>query len=132
MIPATPALLETFAPYTRNFGDVQITNVPAPINALGILLEMGLPVSKKIVVMELESPYLAYTWNGLEKEKFISSYQYLEEVTEDESIQNNVATYNPAMKTLTIHYHNGKNVIGRGHNKNLAKNWLDASFCFVD
>jgi hypothetical protein len=103
---------------------VVITNVPAPINALKMLLDMGLPVSKKIVVMQFEDDQ---TWN---RSTFVTSYQYLEEGTENNDIQNNVATYNPTMGTLIIHYNNGKNTVGRGHSKALAKTWLDASFCF--
>ena len=125
MIPYTPALEVAFAPYSRNFGDVVITNVTAPINALKILLDLGLPVSKKIVVMEFED---TQTWMP---QKFISSYQYLEEGTENDKNQNNVATYNPAMGTLTIHWASGKSNVGRGHWIGYAKKWLDASYCFA-
>ena len=125
MIPYTPALQAAFAPFSRNFGDVVITKVPAPINALKILLDLGLPVHKSIVVMEFEDNQ---TWN---RTKFVSSYQYLEEGTENDNIQNNVATYNPAMGTLTIHWSSGKSHVGRGHSKALVKSWLDASFCFA-
>jgi hypothetical protein len=124
MIPITPALLASFAPHARNYGDVVITNVPAPLNALKILLDMGLPVSKRIVVNEFETPYNTYTWEGMKKEMFISSYAYLEEGTDDNRIQNNVATYNPTMGTLTIHICSGANHIGRGHWKGYAKKWL--------
>lgn len=125
MIPYTSALEAAFAPYSHNFGDVVITKVPAPINALKILLDLGLPVHKKIVVMEFEDNQ---TWN---RTKFVSSYQYLEEGTENDKNQNNVATYNPAMGTLTIHWTSGKNHVGRGHWIGYAKKWLDASFCFA-
>jgi hypothetical protein len=125
MIPITPALEAAFAPFTRNYGDVVITKVPAPINALKILLDLGLPVSKRIVVMEFEDNQ---TWN---RTNFVSSYQYLEEGTENDKNQNNVATYNPAMGTLTIHICSGANHIGRGHWIGYAKKWLDASFCFA-
>ncbi len=134
MIPAPAALraiLEAAPPYFRNYGDVVITNVPAPINALKILLDMGLPIHKKIVVMEFDSPYNTFNGGTYGKERFVSSYQYLEEGTENDRNQNNVATYNPAMGTLTIHYNNSKNTIGRGHSKELAKQWLDASYCFA-
>lgn len=131
MIPYTPALEIAFAPFSRNFGNVVITNVSAPINALQILLDLGLPIHKKIVVMEFESPYNTYTWEGLKKEKFISSYQFLEEGTENDRNQNNVATYNPAMKTLTIHWASGNAHVGRGHWIGYAKKWLDASYCFA-
>lgn len=127
MIPYTQALDAAFAPYARNYGDVVITNVPAPINALKILLDLGLPVHKKIVVNEFESPY--NHWYG--KEKFISSYAYLEAGTENERNQNNIATYNPAMGTLTIHIPSGNKTIGRGHWIGYAKQWLDASYCFT-
>ena len=86
---------------------------------------MGLPVSKKIVVMEFEDNQ---TWN---RTKFVSSYQYLEAGTEGDENQNNVATYNPAMGTLIIHRSSGKSHVGRGHWIGYAKQWLDASFCFA-
>jgi hypothetical protein len=125
MIPYTPALEAAFAPFSRNFGDVVITNVPAPINALKILLDLGLPVSKRIVVVEFED---TQTWN---RTKFVSSYQYLEAGTENDKNQNNVATYNPAMGTLTIHWSSGKPHVGRGHWIGYANKWLDATFCFA-
>ena len=127
MISYTSVLEAAFAPFPRNYGDVVITNVPAPINALKMLLDLGLPIHKKIVVMEVEDRQ--NHWYG--KEKFVSSYQYLEEGTENDRTQNNVATYNPAMGTLTIHYASGKNHIGRGHWIGYAKKWLDASYCFA-
>lgn len=127
MIPYTPALEAAFSSFSRNFGDVVIMNVSAPINALQMLLDLGLPVSKKIVVMEFEDRQ--NHWYG--KEKFISSYQFLEEGTENDRNQNNVATYNPAMGTLTIHWASGKPHVGRGHWIGYAKKWLDASYCFA-
>jgi hypothetical protein len=132
MIQITPALQAAFAPHARNYGDVVITNVPAPINALKMLLDLGLPVSKRIVVNEFETPYNHFdVWGHYGKEKFISSYAYLEEGTENDCNQNNVATYNPTMGTLTIHICSGANHIGRGHWIGYAKKWLDASYCFA-
>jgi hypothetical protein len=96
-----------------------------------MLLDLGLPIHKKIVVIEVESPYNSFNGGTYGKEKFVSSYQYLEEGTENDRTQNNVATYNPAMGTLTIHYASGKNHIGRGHWIGYAKKWLDASYCFA-
>ena len=129
MITITPTMREKFSKYECNYGDVVIRNVPAPINAFNILLDMGLNVSPKIVVMEFDSRYLRYgAYGSMEKEKFISSYQYLEMGTENDRIQNNVATYNPEMETLTIHIRSLSEIVGRGHDKNLCKKWLDASF----
>ena len=111
------ALLAAFAPYRNvcSLGDVAVRNVPAPLNALDILKKMGLNVSNQIVVAEFESPYWRYDWDGAKKEKFISSYHFLEAGTENQKNQNNLATYNPTMNTLTIHYHDGKDHVGRGH-----------------
>ena len=125
MINLTSALIEAFAPHRNACGDVVINHVTAPINALKILLDMGLNVSPKIVVMEFEE---RGSWKP---STFISSYQYLELGTENDKNQNNVATYNPAMGLLVIHTYRGKNTVGRGHDKNLCKKWLDASFCCV-
>lgn len=131
MINITPALEAAFAPHTRNYEDVVIRKVPSPVNALKILIDMGLSISKKIVVNVFNSPYYIHTWEGMEKEKFICSYAYLEEGTEDDNIQNNVATYNPSMETLTIHIPSGSKTIGRKHGKCYAKKWMDVSDCFA-
>jgi hypothetical protein len=123
----TDTLKAAFAPHLTQQG-VYIGNVNGEMygaqgvyKAMEILRKMGLSVSDKVIVMQFESrAYYGY-YNGSSANYFVSSYQFLEKGTEDSAIQNNLATYNPSMDSLVIYYHDGKDRVGRGHDRNLCK-----------
>jgi hypothetical protein len=134
MIPITPKLLEAFN-RVRNpdYNNVVVKDslIPAhtPVNILKFLIELGLPVSKKIAIVHVPSPYYTFDiYSPYSRHNILTSYQYFEEGTEELPVQNNIASYSVLMNILTIHFEEGyKATVGRGHDEKLVNGFIDAS-----
>ena len=120
MIHITPSLLEAFSPYRSvcSLHDVVIQNVPAVNNAYFELKKLGLPVSKKVIVNNLDTGRLNmsyYSYGISRREYHIFSYDFLEIGTEELNHKNNIATLTTTFNNLHIHFHTGKDHVGREH-----------------
>lgn len=126
MILYTPELKAAFAHYPRNSPrGGPVIPVRDCHEAVQVLKQHGLPVSDTVGYTEFPVREYSSEWfNG--RRDWISSYALIEAGTEKGMEQyptcvNEIATYNPDFKTLTIHCHDDKPDIGRGHWKGYLK-----------